>query len=101
MCFLWSVSFNSFEDWGDDFFVNYSLLSLPFLFHVEDFTFPLWGGKYNLLVVAGETGMVSVHSNRKFGDVASFGNKKWVPHLSSISAKLSIADFFRILQDRK
>lgn len=29
-----------------------------------------------MLVVAGETGMVSVHSNRKFGDVASFGNKK-------------------------
>lgn len=55
-----------------------------------------------MLLVAGETGMVSVHSNRKVGDdVASFGNIKLVLHLFNIPAGYLITDFFRILQDRK
>lgn len=50
-----------------------------------------------MLLVTGEIGMVSVHSNRNIGDVvASFGNIKLILHLFSIPD-----DFFRILQDRK
>lgn len=50
-----------------------------------------------MLLVTGEAGMVSVHSNRSIGDVvASFENVKLVLHLFSIPH-----DFFKILQDRK
>lgn len=85
-----------------NFFVSYSWPFPPFLFRLGDFTFPLSGDKYNMRLVAGETGVVSVHSNRKVRDVvASFGNIKLVPYLFKIRAEFLITDFCRISRDRK